>query len=159
MSFTTVPLTTSYDLSSQGSLSIGTEELKGFKSGTLSIEGETVENSARGDGGWTVAAPGKRSATLETTFLKLPTDACQAGIRSLSLDPNYQSLGVPVVYRSNASSPSDGSGFKGTFVLTSYSETQTDGGDAVECSANFAGYGAIEVDNASGSGSGSGAGT
>ena len=138
MAFTTVPLTSSYDLSSQGSCSIGTCDLKGFTGGTLTIQGESVENYARGDGGWTVAAPGKRSGTLEVTFLKLPTNDCQAGIRTLILDADYQNKGVEIVYRSNASSPSDGSGFKGTFVLTNYSEAQQTGGEAIECTANFA---------------------
>ena len=156
MSFQTVPLTTSYDLSSQGSCKIGTLELKGFTGGTLTIQGESVENYARGDGGWTVAAPGKRSGTLEVTFLKLPTDECQQGIRGLILDANYQKLGVPIEYLSNESNPSDGSGFKGTFVLTSYSEQQQTGGEADVCTANFAAYGALIADNASGSGSGSG---
>lgn len=159
MAFSTVSLTTSYDLSSQGSMTIGGEELKGFKGGTLKIEGQAVENNARGDGGWTVSAPGKRSGSVEVTFLKLPTDGCQAGIRALMLDPDYQSKGVAIVYRSNASSPSDGSGFKGVFVLASYQETSTEGGDAVECSATFNAYGALTADNVSGSGSGSGAGT
>lgn len=159
MAFTTTPLTTSYDLSSQGSCKIGTVELGGFTGGTLTVQGESIENYARGDGGWTVAAPGKRSGTLEVTFLKLPTDECQVGIRNLMLDANYQNLGVPVDYRSNKSNPSDGSGFKGTFVLTNYSEQQQTGGEAVECTANFAAYGAMSADNASESGSGSGAGT
>ena len=157
MAFTTTNLTTSYDLSSQGSCKIGTLELNGFTGGTFTIEGESIENYARGDGGWTVAAPGKRSGTLEVTFLKLPTDACQVGIRSLMLDADYQSKGVSIEYFSNKSNPSDGSGFKGTFVLTNYSEQQQTGGEAVECTANFAAYGAITADNAA-SGSGSGAG-
>lgn len=155
MAFTTTSLTSSYDLSSQGSCLIGTCELKGFTGGTLTIEGEAIENYARGDGGWVVGAPGKRSGSLEVTFLKLPTNDCQAGIRALILDANYQTKGVPIVYRSNASSPSDNSGFSGTFVLTNYSEQQQTGGEAVECTANFAAYGALAVDSpASGSGAG-----
>lgn len=154
MAFTTTDLTTSYDLSSQGSCLIGTLELGGFTGGTVTIQGESIENYARGDGGWTVAAPGKRSGTLEVSFLKLPNDPCQAGIRSLMLDADYQSKGVPIEYRSNKSNPSDGSGFKGTFVLTNYSEQQQTGGEAVECTANFAAYGALVADNGSASGSG-----
>ena len=149
MSFSTVSLTGSYDLSSQGSLSIGGESLGGFKSGSVTIEAETVENYARGDGGWTSSAPGRRSASLSVTFLKLGTDACQVGIRALALDSDFQSKGVQVVYRSENASTSAGTGFKGTFVLTNYSESQTDGGEAVECSAEFQGYGALTVDNAS----------
>lgn len=157
MAFNTTPLNSSYDLSSQGSMKIGGEELKGFKSGSLSIEGESVENYARGDGGWTASAPGKRSATVEVTFLKLATNACQVGIRTLILDSEYQKKGVEIVYRSESETTSAGTGFKGVFVLTSYSESQSEGGEAVECTANFAAYGPLVVDNASGSGSGAGA--
>ena len=149
MAFTTTSLTSSYDLSSQGSMKIGTEELNGFKSGSFTIEGESVENYARGDGGWTKSAPGKRNATVEVTFLKLPTCACQTGIRDLMLNANYQALGVEIVYRSEKATTSAGTGFKGTFILTNYSESQTDGGDAVECTVNFESYGPVTVDNAS----------
>lgn len=159
MAFTTVDLTTSYDLSSQGLCTIGTVELGGFTGGTLTIQGESVENYARGDGGWVVNAPGKRSGTLEVTYLKLSTDACQTGIRNLMLDADYQKKGVNIIFRSEKADPSAGTGFKGLFTLTSISEQQQEGGQAVECTAQFSAYGAIELDNAaSGSGSASGSG-
>ena len=157
MAFQTVDLTTSYDLSSQGLCTIGTVELGGFTGGTLTIQGESVENYARGDGGWVVNAPGKRSGTLEVTFLKLSTDACQNGIRGLMLSADYQKKGVNIVFRSEKAETSAGTGFKGVFTLTSISEKQQEGGQAVECTAQFAAYGAIELDNAAAA-SGSGAG-
>ena len=154
MAFTTTALTGgSYELSSAGSLTVGTCELGGFKSGTFTIEGESVENYARGDGGWTKAAPGKRSGSVSLTFLKLQSDAAQAGIRGLMLDSDYQTKGVEIVYKTTSSTA--GPGFKGTFCLTNYSESSTEGGEAVECSAEFAAFGPITVDNASSTGSGS----
>lgn len=151
MAFTTTALTGgSYELSSAGSMLIGTEELGGFKSGTFTIEGESVENYARGDGGWTKAAPGKRSASVSVTFLKMQSNAAQAGIRGLMLDSDYQTKGVEIVYKTTSTTA--GTGFKGTFCLTNYSESSSEGGEAVECSAEFAAFGQITIDNASSSG-------
>lgn len=144
MAFTTVPLTTSYDISSQGELSIGGCELGGFKSATLTIEGESVDNYARGDGGWSTAAPGKRSWSLDLTFLRLKSDACQVGLRALATGADYQSKGVAVAYSDGATS----GGFSGTAVLSNYSEKQADGGEAVECTVNLKGYGALTINPA-----------
>ena len=76
MAFTLKDLTTSYDISSEGTLHVGGELLGGFKSGTLTFSADQVDNSTRDDQGWGKSAPGLRNATLEVTFNKLETDAC-----------------------------------------------------------------------------------
>lgn len=161
MAFQTTTLSTTYDLSANGSLKVGGEELAGFQSGTITIEGSSVEFSVRGSGGWTQSAPGKRSAGCEVTFLKLGTNAAQVGIRELSVDPDYQNKGVEIVYRSESATVSAGTGYKGIFVLDKYTEEQDGGeGGPVKCTASFKGYGALTKDNAtSGGGSGGGSGS
>ena len=148
MAFTLVDLTNTYDLSSAGSLTIGTVALGGFKNGTLRFAGDSIDNSTRDDQGWAAMTSGNRSATLEITFNKITSDECQVGIRSYMLNADYQSKGVEIIYRSEDASTSAGSGFKGTFVLTDYSETQEKDGTAVECTATFSNFGAITADNA-----------
>ena len=148
MAFTTIDLSARYDLSKNGTLTVGTCLLGGFKSGSLTLEADTNDNSTRDDQGWTAEAPSSRSATLEVTYNKLATDEAQVGIRGLFLDPDYVTKGVQIVYRSENAQTSAGTGFKGTFCLTNYSESQEKGGEAVECTATFTGYGAIVADNA-----------
>lgn len=156
MAFTTIDLSTRYDLSKNGTLTVGTCLLGGFKSGSLTIESDTNDNSTRDDQGWAAEAPSSRSASLEVTYNKLATDAAQVGIRGLILDNDYVTKGVQIVYRSENASTSAGTGFKGTFCLTNYSESQEKGGEAVECTATFTGYGAIVADNAAQSTGGGG---
>jgi hypothetical protein len=167
MAFVTKALTEEYDLSENGSMSIGTCELGGFQGGTLKIDSTTSTFSVRGQGGWVHSVPGKRKSAIEVTFVKDGTDAAQAGIRDLSVDAQYQTKGVEIVYRSENATVSAGTGYKGTFVLASYSEEQqaSEGNVVVVCKANFEGYGALVKDNAtsgggtSGGGSSSGGGT
>lgn len=156
MAFTTIDLSARYDLSKNGTLTVGTCLLGGFKSGSLTLEADTNDNSTRDDQGWTAEAPSSRSATLEVTYNKLATDEAQVGIRGLFLDPDYVTKGVQIVYRSENAQTSAGTGFKGTFCLTNYSESQEKGGEAVECTATFTGYGAIVADNAAQSEGGGG---
>ena len=138
----------SYDLSCNGSLYIGTVKLGGFKSGTLSFSADTIDNATRDDQGWTKPAPGNRSASLQVTWNKLETDACQVGIRAYMINGDFQTKGVAVVYRSESKTTAPGDGFKGVFVLTNYEETQGMDGTAVECSMTFAAYGEIVSDTA-----------
>lgn len=142
-------LTSSYDISSEGTLTIGGVKLGGFKSGTLTFTADQVDNSTRDDQGWGKAAPGARNATLEITFNKLKDDACQVGLRGYVVKADFQSKGVEIVYRSESNQTSEGTGFKGTFILTNYSEQQSYDGTAVECSATFASWGELKADNAS----------
>lgn len=148
MAFTLSDLTSSYDISSEGTLFVGTEKLGGFKSGTLSFSADQVDNSTRDDQGWGKSAPGLRNATLEVTFNKLETDACQVGIRDYVINSAFETKGVQIVYRSESKTTAPGTGFKGTFVLTAYSEQQSYDGTAVECSATFASWGEITSDTA-----------
>lgn len=159
MAFVTTPFSQTYDLSSQGTLTLGTCLLGGFKSGTLHLEGETVENYSRDDDGWTKPVPTRRSGTLSVTYLKLEDDECQVGLRAHSVSSNFLTDYIPVVYRSEKKETAPGTGFKGNFVMTSYQEEQTDGGDAVECSVEFALFGALESDVAAAGSSSSGSGT
>lgn len=150
----------SYDLSCNGSLYIGTVKLGGFKSCTLSFSADTVDNATRDDQGWAKQAPGNRSGSLEVTCNKMETDPCQVGLRAYIISGEYQEKGVEIVYRSEDESTAPGTGFKGTFVLTNYSETQGMDGTAVECSMTFAAYGEIVSDTTvSGSGGSGGTGT
>lgn len=152
MAFTLQDLTDSYDLSCNGQMTIGGEKLGGFKSCTLTFSSDTVDNATRDDQGWAAQAPGNRSGSLEVTFNKLESDACQVGLRGYIVSGEYQKKGVQIVYRSESESTAPGTGFKGLFVLTNYSETQGMDGTAVECSCTFAAYGAITSDTASTSG-------
>ena len=149
MAFTTTPFTQSYDISSQGTLTIGSCLLGGFKEATLSIEGETVDNYSRDDSGWTCAVPSRRSGELQVTFLKLESDACQVGLRAWAVGDNFLTDYAEIVYRSESGSTAPGSGFKGNFILRNLEEKQTDGGDAVECTATFSLFGALTSDTAS----------
>lgn len=152
MSLVLTDLTSTYDLSCNGSLTIGGEELGGFKSGSLSFSADTVENSTRDDQGWKSNAPGNRSATLEVTFNKIANNACQIGLRKYVVDSDFLTSGVAIVYKSASAA---GGGFSGVFVLTAYSENQGMDGTAVECSATFMNYGEITSDATTSSGSGS----
>lgn len=150
MAFTPTSLTTNYDLSRNGTLKIGGVELEGFKSGSISFSADTVDNTTRDDDDWQVSAPSRRNATLSITCNKVVdgSDECQAGIRGLWLSSTFGNKGVAVVYRSEATTTAPGTGFKGTFILTSYSESQQYAGEAVEISMEFASYGAITSDTA-----------
>lgn len=154
MAFALTDLTNSYELSSEGTLSIGGEVLGGFKSGSLSFSADTIDNATRDDQGWTKPAPGNRSASLEVTWNKLETDACQVGLRSYIVDSDFQTKGVAVVYRSESKTTAPGDGFKGLFIMTNYSENQGMDGTAVECSATFASWGPIVSDTSQASGNG-----
>lgn len=154
MAFALTDLTNSYELSSEGTLSIGGEVLGGFKSGSLSFSADTIDNSTRDDQGWTKPAPGNRSASLEVTWNKLETDACQVGLRSYIVNSDFQTKGVAVVYRSESKTTAPGDGFKGLFIMTNYSENQGMDGTAVECSATFASWGPIVSDTSEASGNG-----
>lgn len=155
MAFALTDLTSSYELSSEGTLTIGGELLGGFKSGSLNFSADTIDNSTRDDQGWTKPAPGNRSASLEVTWNKLETDACQVGIRGYILNADFQTKGVAVVYRSESKSTAPGDGFSGVFILSNYGETQGMDGTAVECTATFNSWGPIASD-VSGSGTGTG---
>lgn len=154
MAFALTDLTNSYELSSEGTLSIGGEVLGGFKSGSLSFSADTIDNATRDDQGWTKPAPGNRSASLEVTWNKLETDACQVGLRSYIVNSDFQTKGVAVVYRSESKTTAPGDGFKGLFIMTNYSENQGMDGTAVECSATFASWGPIVSDTSVSSGTG-----
>lgn len=164
MAFVPVDLTNSYDLSSGGSLYIGTVKLEGFKNATLSFSGDSVDNSTRDQGGWSADTPSKRSCTLDVTCNKIAvgaagTTGCQEGLRKLLLNGSYttanngtanynwQTQGVTVTYKSvpDGTSGSAGTGFTGTFVLTSMSESQQAGSEAVEITYNFKNHGALTV--------------
>lgn len=150
MAFAPTTLSTNYDLSRNGSLKIGGVELEGFKSGSISFSADTVDNTTRDDSDWQVSAPGRRNATLSVTCNKVVdgSDECQAGIRDLWLNASFGNKGVEVIYRSEATASAPGTGFKGLFVLTGYTESQQYAGEAVEISMEFASYGAIAKDNA-----------
>lgn len=155
-----------YDISSLGSLNIGTLELEGFKSATLTISGDTVDNSTRTDGGWGSNAPGTRNATLSVTCNKVKEGdtaetGCQKGLRALYLSDDYLSDAVKIVYKTAPDSSSGvavTNGFEGNFVLTSYAESQQYGGEAVEISMEFASVGAITANTNPSSGGGGGSG-
>lgn len=150
MAFATTNLTSKYDLSRNGIMTIGTVELEGFKSASISFSADSVDNSTRDDGDWNVAMPGRRNASLSITCNKVVdgNDECQAGIRDLWLNENFGTKGVQIVYRSEDGSTSAGTGFKGTFILTGYSESQQYAGEAVEISLEFQSYGTITADDA-----------
>lgn len=155
MAFTLKDIGSTYELSGDGTLTIGTELLGGFKSGTLSFSAESTDNGTRDDKGWARSTPGKRSAQLQVTFNKMTSNACQAGIRSYVLHEEFHRKGVDVVYRTESNETAPGDGFSGTFVLSNYEEsTQEEGSGAVECSATFDSWGPITPDNAVSTGNG-----
>ena len=160
-------LTGLYNLNGNGSLDVGGtitksgttatytagEELGGFKSGSISFDASTVDNSARGDGGWAVNSPGSRSATIELTWNKLEGDDgqdCLTGMLTQA-SADWATKGVAIRYQSANGNPTTSGtiidGFFGVFVPTAYSENQTGGGDAdgtaVECSMTLASNGEI----------------
>ena len=161
MSFSTTTLANSYSLNANGTMIVGGtiatsggtatfsggESLGGFKSGSISFDASSIDNSTRGDGGWAKNAPGARSATIDLTWNKLETDAGQVGLMGLltQSQEDWSENGVAIKYTST--NGTDTSGFFGVFVPTSYSENQTGGGDAdgtaVECSMTLASYGEI----------------
>lgn len=156
--FTMVDLaSSSYSLSSDGIVKVGTVKLGGFKSGSFTIDADTVDNSTRDDQGWTANLPGKRSATVELTYSKLETDPCQVGIRETYLlgtetggESTFQKKAVEIEFRSTADSTT---GIKGTFILTSYSESQESDSSAIECTASFSNIGAVTKTTVSSGGS------
>ena len=119
-------------------------ELGGFKSGSISFEASTVDNSTRGEGGWAVNSPGARNCTIELTWNKLENDDAQNELYTMLMQAqaDWSTKGIAIAYLS--SNGTDKSGFTGIFVPTAYSETQTGGGDAdataVECTMSFANY-------------------
>ena len=154
-----VDLPLSYSLNSNGSLDVGGtvsggtytsgNELGGFKSGSISFEATTVDNSTRGEGGWAVNSPGARSCTLELTWNKLETDAAQVELVGMwtQTQANWNNKGIYIRYKSTngkSGTELEESGFYGIFVPTAYSENQTGGGDndatAVECSMTLVNY-------------------
>lgn len=148
MAFTEVTLNTSYDLSRNGVMNIGSLDLEGFKSASISFSADSVDNSTRDDGDWQVSFPGRRNASLSITCNKVVDAECQAGIRDLWLKSTFGTKGVTIIYRSENGSTSEGTGFKGVFILTGYSESQQYAGEAVEISMEFASFGTIVADDA-----------
>lgn len=169
----TVTLSNTFDLSREGLLKFGCatdkadksgynwtttglKTLRGFKSGTLSFEGNSIDNSTRDEQGWSTDNTGTRSASLEITFNKISADTvsiegvdtdndAQKFIRQLILDGTWGETGVGIVYQSN-SGTGTGNAFAGIFVLTNYSENSSYDGTAVECSASFKSFGEIYTD-------------
>ena len=146
-SYTTSGTTTTY---TQPSSTAGqTGDLGGFKSGSISFDASSVDNSTRGDGGWAINAPGVRSATIELTWNKLETDHAQDELVDMLTfaQADWQGKGIAVAYLSADTTGTNKSGFCGTFVPTAYSENQTGGGDndatAVECSMTLVSYGPV----------------
>lgn len=171
--FATTTLSGSYSLNGNGELWIGCtrtesgtpvtisfsggEKLGGFKDGSVNFEASAVDNSTRGDNGWTVKAPASRSVKVELTFNKLEGDAAQIGIRELIAAPQetWSTKGVCLNYLSAAPSGSSTvkNGFGGVFIISGYSEKQSGGGDndatAVECTLSLESWGAITSISAS----------
>lgn len=148
----TSDLSNAYDISSLGSLTCGGLKLEGFKTGNLSMTGDTVDNSTRDEQGWASNAPGKRSATLSVTCNKVASGAdnetgCQSGLRELYLSDDWQSKAFEVVMRSENNSTSKGTGIKGLFIITNYSESQQAGSEAIEIQMEFQSVGALTADN------------
>lgn len=167
----TVTLSNTFDLSREGQLlfgcatdatsgggyvwtTTGLKTLRGFKSGTLSFEGNSIDNSTRDEQGWSTENAGTRSASLEVTFNKISADEigedeldndAQKFIRQLILDGTWGETGVGIIYQSNDTTGA-GNNFAGIFVLTNYSENSTYDGTAVECSASFKSFGEIYTD-------------
>lgn len=150
MAFTEVTLNTTYDLSRNGVMNIGSLDLEGFKSASISFSADSVDNSTRDDGDWNVSFPGRRNATLSITCNKVVDGSaeCQKGIRDLWLKSTFGTKGVQIIYRSENGTSSAGTGFKGVFILTGYSESQQFAGEAVEISLEFASFGTITADDA-----------
>jgi len=167
MSFTPQAITGAYSLNGNGRLKVGGvftppsgttpasytdgEELNGFKDGTIVFDASTVNNACRSDGGWAKAVAGARSCKVDLTFNKLEQDAAQVGLRAMLTVPqsDWEGKAVALAYTSTdgaATTPSV-SGFAGLFVITSYSEKQSGGGDsdatAVECSISLESWGEI----------------
>ena len=158
MAFNTTSLSNSYSLNGNGTLNVGGtitgtgssatyaagEDLGGFKSGSISFDASSIDNSTRGDGGWALNSPGSRSATIDLTWNKLETDAGQIGLMGLitQAQADWSTKGVAIKYTST--NGTDTSGFFGVFVPTAYSESQSGGGDndgtAVECTMTLASY-------------------
>ena len=158
---TLVALSGSYSLNANGRLNVGGTiasgvysaglELEGFKSGSVSFDASTIDNSTRGEGGWAVNAPGSRSCTIELTWNKkelesgqTTSDNAQALLMSMltQSQADWSTKGINIAYLS--SNGTTKSGFAGLFVPTAYSENQSGGGDAdataVECSMTLASY-------------------
>lgn len=127
----------------------GGASLKGFKSGSISFSASSVDNSARGDGGWAVNAAGSRSATLDVTFNRIIGDAAQDALIShmASASSTFQNNGFGIAYiTSNGTTTKT---ILGVFVPTEYSQSQSGGGDsdgtAEEVSFSFGSYGELYV--------------
>lgn len=142
MAFTLTDITNSYVLSNEGQLTLGTVPLGGYKTGTLSFQSETVDNSTRDDQGWTKSNLGKRSASLSVTFNKIDGDECQEGLVTLFLSSTYAAKGVEVKFKQSATEENKG-GFSGVFILTNYSETVGMDATAVECQITLESWGPI----------------
>lgn len=142
MAFTTTDITNSYVLSNEGQLTIGSVKLGGYKSGSLTFQSETVDNSTRDDQGWTKSNLGKRSASLSVTFNKIDGDECQEGLVTLFLSSTYAGKGLEVKFEQSATEPTKG-GFSGVFILTNYSESVGMDATAVECQITLESWGPI----------------
>lgn len=142
MAFTLTDITNSYVLSNEGQLTLGTCVLGGYKSGTLSFQADTVDNSTRDDQGWTKSNLGKRSASLSVTFNKIDGDECQEGLVTLFLSSTYAGKGLEVKFEQSATEPTKG-GFSGVFILTNYSESVGMDATAVECQITLESWGPI----------------
>lgn len=151
--FATSDLSNMFDLSSLGSVTCGGLLLEGFKTGTLAMTGETVDNSTRDNQGWAANAPGKRSATLSLTCNKVAVGAdnetgCQSALRALYLSDDWVSKAFEVVMKSENNATSKGTGVKGLFIITNYSEAQQAGSEAIEIQMELQSVGALTADNA-----------
>ena len=142
MAFTLTDIANSYVLSNEGQLTLGTVVLGGYKSGTLSFQADTVDNSTRDDQGWTKSNLGKRSASLSVTFNKIDGDEAQDGLVTLFLSSTYAGKGIEVKFAQSATEPTKG-GFSGVFILTNYSESVGMDATAVECQITLESWGPI----------------
>lgn len=167
-----VVLSNTYDLSCNGSMYLGgwtaldtynvtlnpLHLLKGFKTGSISFEGQTVDNSTRDDQGWTSDDNSTRSATLSVTFNKISRQSvdpknddpefdnhAQEALRELILSNEFSSHGIGITFKSNSDTGS-GNSFSGVFVMTSMSESQQQGAEAVEVQCEFKSFGQIYLD-------------
>lgn len=118
--FTSVPLTNTFDLGKDGELTVGTVKMGGIENVSVSIEATTIDLSTRDDEGWTNEAAGPRSATIDVQYFKNGADVAQEGLRDLFFSDEYDSKGFEVICTSGKS----GKGISGIFKITSMSETQ-----------------------------------
>jgi len=121
-------------ISGQGtSVKVGTDEILGLNSASITVNGDPIDVTTFASGGWIEKIQGLKSATISLAGFWLAADTGQDVLRTALLSGVKQTLSTLL---------DDTNGWTGDFLVTSFDEGSTPSG-AVSLSISLESTGAI----------------